>query len=167
MGRPLNKHILTDDGSSLTYQLHILAAKINGDNTITLDPKIIKMFGKGRFLFKNTSNEYVQAELTDTSEGIGTITVSNGGSGYTSPPTVTFIGGGGSGAVASVTSTTGSNSSLKEGQASLTAMDYLGNVFMVSGLTQNLIYDFNGNRYQWNQRTTLLPGQASVIGMTT
>jgi len=51
-------------------------------------------------------DQYFGTALTATADAVGAVTVTAGGAGYTSAPTVTFTGGGGNGASATATVTT-------------------------------------------------------------
>src|SRR6267142_967688 len=85
---------LRAEQTTITYQGRVTA---NGTN----------FNGQGLFKFAlvistNTSSQaYAYAQLTGTF--VTSCIVDNGGSGYTTPPAVTFSGGGGSGATATVT----------------------------------------------------------------
>lgn len=83
-----------------------------GTNTVGASGATITIegFDQGRFnaTRKRPLTEVIQLTRGGTGDSVGTITVTAGGTGYTTAPTVTITGGGGSGATATATVTSGS-----------------------------------------------------------
>lgn len=102
LGTAANARISVEIDSDSGFSSPIEAARLSlsastlGRFILTLSLETVKQL--------ESAAAYIRTNLLGNSfNGVASVTVTSGGSGYTSPPTVSFSGGGGSGAAATAT----------------------------------------------------------------
>jgi FtsP/CotA-like multicopper oxidase with cupredoxin domain len=103
--RTLMQIKVTGTGNS-GFSLPALQTALPAVFKATQDPIIVPESAYNTALGTAYTDHYARIQdtaLTLDASPLASVTVTNGGSGYTSPPTVTFVGGGGAGALATAT----------------------------------------------------------------